>query len=427
MGKNLKGKEIGKGIRQRKDGRYEARITIKGSGKPPFSIYGTNLQQLKKQRNMYLAEVLPGIPGFDSSMSVSKWYEKWMELYKVFKIKATTIRNYEDGFRRTEEYIGYMKLAEVKPEHILSMIKKLEDEGYARTSIIQSLSVVHQMFERAAASKMIPSDPTADVKLSKEVPGETLAEPAEENLDAKENCLSTVESHRFLETIEGNRYEELFLILMHTGMRIGEALALQWRDVNFDEKYLRVYKTLNRVKLYYDKQGKRLTEPYYITQITSPKKKKSVRLIPLPDIAIEAFRNWKEKQDQDKKALGKKWGAENELLEKYPGLIFTTSTGMSYLPVNAEDECERIKNIVNKQESLVAKKEGREAEMLEVTPHSFRHTFVTRCIQSGMDAATVKKIAGHSDEKMTNYYTHIEEEHIDDEYELYIQKYGTET
>ena len=88
-----------------------------------------------------------------------------------------------------------------------------------------------------------------------------MAEPAEENLDAKENCLSTVESHRFLETIEGNRYEELFLILMHTGMRIGEALALQWRDVNFDEKYLRVYKTLNRVKLYYDKQGKRLTEP----------------------------------------------------------------------------------------------------------------------------------------------------------------------
>lgn len=320
-----------------------------------------------------------------------------------------------------------MKLAEVKPEHILSMIKKLEDEGYARTSIIQSLSVVHQMFERAAASKMIPSDPTADVKLSKEVPGETLAEPAEENLDAKENCLSTVESHRFLETIEGNRYEELFLILMHTGMRIGEALALQWRDVNFDEKYLRVYKTLNRVKLYYDKQGKRLTEPYYITQITSPKKKKSVRLIPLPDIAIEAFRNWKEKQDQDKKALGKKWGAENELLEKYPGLIFTTSTGMSYLPVNAEDECERIKNIVNKQESLVAKKEGREAEMLEVTPHSFRHTFVTRCVQSGMGPATVGKISGHSTQKMTEYYTHLEQGYVKDEYERYDKKYGKES
>ena len=63
-----------------------------------FSIYGTNLQQVKKQRNMYLAEVLPGIPGFDSSMSVSKWYEKWMELYKVRNLKATTIRNYEEKY-----------------------------------------------------------------------------------------------------------------------------------------------------------------------------------------------------------------------------------------------------------------------------------------------------------------------------------------
>lgn len=52
---------------------------------------------------------------------------------------------------------------------------------------------------------------------------------------------------------------------------------------------------------------------------------------------------------------------------------------------------------------------------MDVHSHIFRHTFVTRCIQSEMDAATVKKIAGHSDEKMTNYYTHIEEEHIDDE------------
>lgn len=427
MGKNLKGKEIGKGIRQRKDGRYEARITIKGSGKPPFSIYGTNLQQLRKQRSMYLTEVLPGVPGFDSSMSVSKWYEKWMELYKVRNLKATTIRNYEDGFRRTEEYIGYMKLADVKPEHILDMIKKLEAEEYARTTIIQSLSVVHQMFERAAASKMIPADPTADVKLSKEEPGEVVEEPTEENLDERENCLSTNESHRFLETIDGNRYWELFLILMHTGMRIGEALALQWRDINFNEKYLRVYKTLNRVKLYYDKQGKRLDEPYYVTQITSAKKKKSTRVIPLPDIAIEAFLTWKEKQDQDKKVLGKEWGIENDLLKKYPGLIFTTSTGMCYLPGNAEDECDRIKNIVNKQESLAAEKEGREVEMLEVTPHSFRHTFVTRCVQSGMGPATVGKISGHSTQKMTEYYTHLEPEYVKDEYKRYDEKYGKES
>lgn len=49
MGKNLKGKELGKGLYQRKDGRYEARIFVRGTGKT-FSIYGTNLQHLKKRK-----------------------------------------------------------------------------------------------------------------------------------------------------------------------------------------------------------------------------------------------------------------------------------------------------------------------------------------------------------------------------------------
>ena len=53
MGKNLKGKELGKGLYQRKDGRYEARIFVRGTGKT-FSIYGTNLQHLKKERNALL-------------------------------------------------------------------------------------------------------------------------------------------------------------------------------------------------------------------------------------------------------------------------------------------------------------------------------------------------------------------------------------
>ena len=100
---------------------------------------------------------------------------------------------------------------------------------------------------------------------------------------------------------------------------------------------------------------------------------------------------------------------------------------MSYLPGNAEDECERIKNIVNKQESLEAEKDGREAEMLEVTPHSFRHTFVTRCVQSGMEPATVGKISGHSTQKMTEYYTHLEQGYVKDEYKRYDEKYGKES
>ena len=318
MGKNLKGKELGKGLYQRKDGRYEARIFVRGTGKT-FSIYGTNLQHLKKERNAYLANVSPGIAGYDPRISVSKWYEKWMLIYVVHSVKATTLSNYVNGFERVREYIGYMRLIEVRPTHILDMIKGLEEE---------------------------------------------IALAEKENRDPN---LMDVHPH----------------IFRHT----------------------------------------------FVTrcQITTPKKSASNRKVPLTDAVIAAFMSWKEKQDRDKEKLGKNWGKPNILLKKYPGLIFTTSSGRSYLPSSAQTECRRIVGIVNKHEIALAEKENRDPNLMDVHPHIFRHTFVTRCIQSGMDAATVKKIAGHSDEKMTNYYTHIEEEHIDDEYELYIQKYGTET
>lgn len=425
MGKNLKGKELGKGLYQRKDGRYEARIFVRGTGKT-FSIYGTNLQHLKKERNAYLANVSPGIAGYDPRISVSKWYEKWMLIYVVHSVKATTLSNYVNGFERVREYIGYMRLIEVRPTHILDMIKGLEEEGYARTTVIQSLSVVRQLFKKAYGGKMIPIDPVTDIKLPKEEPGEI---PDEKIMQEQEDekCLSIYDTHRFLESCKNTRYYELFFILLHTGLRIGEALALEWCDLDFKHEKLRVYKTLNRVTKYYDLKGNELPERYSTIQITTPKKSASNRKVPLTDAVIAAFMSWKEKQDRDKEKLGKNWGKPNILLKKYPGLIFTTSSGRSYLPSSAQTECRRIVGIVNKHEIALAEKENRAPNLMDVHPHIFRHTFVTRCIQSGMDAATVKKIAGHSDEKMTNYYTHIEEEHIDDEYELYIQKYGTET
>ena len=53
----------------------------------------------------------------------------------VHSVKATTLSNYVNGFERVREYIGYMRLIEVRPTHILDMIKGLEEEGYARTTV----------------------------------------------------------------------------------------------------------------------------------------------------------------------------------------------------------------------------------------------------------------------------------------------------
>ena len=102
MGKGINGKELGKGIRQRKDGRYETRIYNQGTGKY-VSLYATNLQKLKNTRSAYLEDKSYGIAGYDLSITVSQWYNKWMELYVIHSKKNTTINNYVNGYERIRE------------------------------------------------------------------------------------------------------------------------------------------------------------------------------------------------------------------------------------------------------------------------------------------------------------------------------------
>ena len=95
MGKDLKGKELGRGVTQRKDGRYMARIYVKGS-KKVIALYDLNLKKLMEKVNNYRA--FSGNTSWDIGMTVSQWFEQWMEIYIAPVLKATTIRNYQDAF-----------------------------------------------------------------------------------------------------------------------------------------------------------------------------------------------------------------------------------------------------------------------------------------------------------------------------------------
>lgn len=417
MGKDLNGKELGKGLRQRPDGRYELRIYVKGIKKPTY-FYSFSISELKKKKKEFITTKAPLSQRYNIQLTVSKWNDEWMSLYVVASKKNTTIENYVNGFERVREYIGYKKLIDVTPSDISYALDSLREEGYARTTIIQSLAVLRIMFQQAFKGGLIPRDPCYDIKMPAQEPGE---------MPEEKEIISSYDAYRFLYACRDKRYFELYYILLHTGLRIGELLALEWKDINFEKKTIHVHKTLNRIRKYYDSSGKKLTERKAITQITTPKRKSSYRYVPMTDSVIEAFLSWKDKQNSDKKNMGKDWGKDNELLSRFPGLIFTSSKGMPYLPASANTECRKIINKVNKEEMYLAATENRDPIYIGFSPHTFRHTYITHCVESGMDFSTVKKISGHSHANMTEYYTHIEEEHIVDQYQQYIQKYDTES
>ena len=105
MGKSLKGKELGRGLYQRSDGLYVARIYTKGSPKPIY-LYDSNLAKLKKKRDHEKARYIMGLNAGARKYTTAEWFDEWMKLYNIGRLKNTTINGYVDGFERITDYTG---------------------------------------------------------------------------------------------------------------------------------------------------------------------------------------------------------------------------------------------------------------------------------------------------------------------------------
>lgn len=378
MAKALNGKELGKGITQLRNGTYQARVYIKGNDKPIYAS-SKRLEEVKQKREKILEQYNLGLQTDASKKTLNDWFDEWMELYVVGKVKPRTVQNYIREYERCKSYIGHIKVNQLQPTYIQKMVNELFKKGYKRAT-------VNNIEEN-------DSDRLTDEQIKK-----------------------------FFNVAAGTRYYELFVILLNTGMRIGEACALEWKDIDFEKHSVYIYKTISTSLIYYDKYGEKLKEPYYLTQITSPKKEASVRKIPLTETAIKAFESWRIKQEKDGEKLGKKWGKDNPLLKQYPELIFTTQKGNCYMPSVAGKECARIAQKMNVEEKKVAESEGRECQYVRVHPHMFRHTFISLCYEAGMDTSVILRISGHKHIKMMKYYTHLDEKFVNKEFDKMREK-----
>ncbi|MCC2238335.1 tyrosine-type recombinase/integrase [Fusicatenibacter sp. CLA-AA-H213] len=419
MGRDLQGKELGRGIRQRSDGRYEARVYTKGV-KKPVCFYDQKLPSLKKKVKDFKKNKAPLAQRYNPQISVANWFDEWMHLYVVPENKTKTVENYVNGFERIREYIGYIKLIDVTPSTISYVLDALLKEGYARTTVQQSLSVMRQFFKSAFNGGLISTNPCVNIRFSIKSPDDI---PTEDD----DKCISDYDIQRFLKVCQRRRYYELFFILFHTGMRVGELCALGWKDVDFQRRIIHVRKTINKVYVYYDQNNKRLPERQRKKQVTSPKKIASYRNIPMTPVVAQAFLDWKEKQDGDKETYGKKWGNNNELMADLADPVFTTAPGNPYLPSAAYGESRCIIEMINAHEAKQAQLENRDPVFMKLTPHMLRHTFVTHCVEAGMNYAAIRKITGHADIKMTEYYTHLEDDFLKTSYQEYEKKYASNT
>lgn len=359
--KNAKG---GGTIRQRKDGRWEARYTTgrdPGTGKQvQRSVYGSTQREVRQKLAQAVAAIDSGTYTAPSKLTVGQWLDIWQRDY-LGSIKPSTVTGYK---RQVKNHIrpalGAVKLTELHPHTVQGFINGLELAPSTARLVYQ---ILHIALEKAVDLGYIPRNPSDRCELPR--------------ADRKEiHPLDDQQLAALLKAAKGHPLEHLITTALFTGMRESELLGLTWDAVDF---------TAGTISI--DKQLTPLEHRERAGLFISPKSGKP-RTITAAPLVLRTLQAQKRRQAELQLRAGPLWDNPH-------GLVFTNDAGGPLGQWAA-----------NHYFKLLAASVGIEG----VRFHDTRHTYAVNAIRAGDDIKTVQGNLGHATAAFTlDKYGHFTE------------------
>lgn len=332
-------------------------------------------KELNRQAVMFEQACINGY--VTSATKFEDFAEQWFKDYAAINLKIQTVRTYNALKKRVYAYMGHMRLDKITVRTIQKFVSILsgngennekagepvKDGGLAPKTVRNYVTFISSVFDYAVKLQMIQQNPCRNVTLPK--------------LIAKERTIYTLEEVQamltfFEEESETNmKYVIFFTLAAFTGLRRGELLGLEWKDIDWDNHLISVERASSWTKelgVYTD----------------TPKTESSVRIIKIPKIIIEKLREYKEWQDKYKTSVGSKWIEHDRLFTKINGDPMGVRSPYKFY----EKFCKRT-------------------GLRFVNIHSFRHFNASIMILKGVDVKTVQACLGHHDATTTlKIYAH---------------------
>lgn len=300
------------------------------------------------------------------NMTVTQWYERWMDAYKRNKgLTKKSLGMYDEKYNNhIKPYIGGMKIRDVREVHLQQIVNGAANRSESHVKKIRL--VLQEMFKRARISRIIPFDPAEELELPKAKKGERRSITEEE----RSAILAVAKTHR----------SGLWIVtLLYTGMRPSETAALKWDDVDLVGGFITV---------------KAAKESGTHNKIKAPKTEAGFRKIPIH----KELRPWLENAAH------------------HPcGYVFVTEAGN---PQN-ENSLRRLWTGFKRAMDIHMGAKLKRNKIIEskvasdLVPYCLRHTFCTDMEKAGVPINIAKEIMGHEDINTTaNIYTHKDEASI---------------
>ena len=357
-------------IRKRKDGTWEARVTIgiSADGKQQRkSLYGKTRQEVSAKMTDLLNNLQKGIITNPTEMTLAEWLDFYMLEYKKQYVKPTTYNNYTVKVKNhIKPAIGHYKLKALRQDIIQKFVNSLSGKGLAPSTVIDIFKVLSNALETAVDDGLIVRNVANRVKLPKTTKPQI-------------TVLTQEQQNAFVEQAKVTYMGVVYIFDLCTGMRLGELLGLKWQDIDFEQNQLHIKRIIRKVK---DPDN---PEEHWHLEFGTPKTPTSERIIPLNETAIKVLADVWEQQEKNKEKANTAY-EDNDL-------VFCTQLGRPLDPTNMRRTCY----------SICAK-----IGVSNIHPHCLRHTFATRGAENNVDVRVMQKFLGHATIKETaDTYTHV--------------------
>lgn len=342
------------GFRRTASGRLEYRFTY---DKCRYSVVCDDVQEGIEQQKELIAGLKKGyVP--NKKITFQQYYQEYIESWR-HTVKGSTVTHLNSISKRFLPEFGKYRIREIEDRQIQQFYDRLiDEEGLSISSAGVILSKVSMIFRDAALHRVIDHNPCELVKKRKAEKKKAI-QTIHRALTYQEEALFTV-------AIKGLWLEYFLDFMLHSGVRCGEAGALKWSEVDFDNKVIHIVRTVT------------LSAEGVPVIGESTKSEAGRRDIPM----TEELRKILEDQKQ-----------RTELLDGQLGeMVFPARFG---------------EFIIHQTVDLAIDQALRKMPNVpRFTSHCLRDTYATRLIEGGADPKTVQELLGHNSLNMTFHYLH---------------------